>query len=150
MSREISYRGKRVDNGKWIEGTGISINKPIDGCQKERAYIGVQYPLVTNNSMLSVTWSEVIPETVGDCTGAPDKNGKWIFEGDIVKFRYFGSDCIGKVVFNTKTCGFEIWRNLAVGAYGEKATNTINFAHVDEIEVIGNIHDNPELLEASK
>lgn len=90
---------------------------------------------------------DVLPETVGQCTGLRDKNGKLIFEGDIAKFRRFENNYIGKIIFNHKTAGFEFWWNIVAGAYGEKATYTANLSVCDEIEVFGSVHDNPELLE---
>ena len=85
--------------------------------------------------------SDAIPETVGQYTGRQK-----VYEYDIVKFNYFGNVYIGKVVFNEKTCGFEIWYNSIVGAYGEKATHKMNFANVDKIEIIGNVFDNPDYI----
>ena len=79
--------------------------------------------------------------------GLKDKNGVEIYEGDIVKIKHFKSNYMGKVIFNKKTCGFEIWYNSVVGAYGEKATHKLNFAADIEIEIIGNIYESPELLE---
>lgn len=134
--REIIFRGKRIDNGKWVYGDlahfpdKINID-PHEHGQPWRGYA-------------------VIPETVGQYTGLTDKNGKRIFEGDMVAFREFKTVYKGKVVFNEKTCGFEIWFSTAVGSYGEKATHTVNFANIDYIEIIGNIHDNSKLIKEAK
>ena len=88
----------------------------------------------------------VLPETIGQYTGLTDRNGKRIFEGDICKFKRFNDVHIGKVVFNVTTASFIMWYQPIVGAYGEKATQKMLLSVCDGIEVIGNIHDNPELL----
>ena len=76
---------------------------------------------------------EVDPETVGQYTGLTDKNGKRIFEGDIVD--YISSDVIG----NPKT-GTSIVEDMT------DYDTMIYLNHSDELQIIGNIHDNPELL----
>ncbi len=143
--RDYLFRGKRKDNGKWVYGYLVWTDNPI-----RRAFIIKKLVVDINNCNVTILDSEiyeVIPETVGEYMGLTDKNGKLIFEGDIVAFKRFATDYIGKIVFNSRTYGFEIWRNTTVGAYGEKATHSINLSQHDKIEVIGNIHDNPELLE---
>ena len=91
----------------------------------------------------------VIPETVGQQTGLTDKNGVKIFEGDICRFKRFNDIYVGQIVFNVKTASFVMWYSSTVGAYGEKATHKMLLSVCDEIEVIGNIHDNPEILKNS-
>ena len=140
--REILFRGKTPVRGEWVYGDLIQIadgrkfivNNKFGACIDEKGnFINTEYPFV----------NEVIPETVGQFTGLTDKNGKKIFEGDIVKT----GSLQGKIVFNTKSCGFEFWYNIVVGAYGERATHKINLSTMRNYIVIGNIHDNPELLE---
>ena len=135
--REILFRGKRADSGEWIEGDLLQIkyyNKPIIECK-----IMPQTPVSSA--------VPVLPETVGQYTGLTDKNGKRIFEGDICKFKRFNDVHVGKVVFNVTTASFIMWYQPIVGAYGEKATQKMLLSVCDYIEIIGNIHDNPELLE---
>ena len=136
--REILFHGKRADSGEWVEGDLLQIkyyNKPIIECK-----IMPQTPV-----------SSAVPvllETVGQFTGLTDKNGvKMIFEGDICKFKRFNDVHIGKVVFNVTTASFIMWYQPIVGAYGEKATQKMLLSVCDNIEVVGNIHDNPELME---
>lgn len=123
--REILFRGKRVDNGEWVEGCGIiatenwvSIFTVIDD--------------IDENSS-EVNEIEVIPETVGQFTGLTDNNGRKIFEGDIVD--YISSDVIG----NPKT-GTIIVEDMT------DYDTMIYLNHSDELQIIGNIHDNPELF----
>lgn len=135
--REILFHGKRADNGEWIEGDLLQIkyyNKPIIECKiMPQTPVSSAYP--------------VLPETVGQFTGLTDKNGIRIFEGDICRFKRFNDIYIGKIVFNVKTASFIMWYQPIVGAYGEKATQKMLLSVCDGIEVIGNIHDNPELME---
>lgn len=119
--REILFRGKRVDNGELVESDSIM---PIKG-QNPRLWVEFE------------GWVEVIPETVGQFTGLTDKNGKKIFECDIVKgcwntvFVVYYDECY--LQFRARTnSGYE----SEIDYYGNSS----------KLEVIGNIHDNPEIL----
>lgn len=81
------------------------------------------------------TCIEVIPETVGQYTGLKDKNGTKIFEGDITKHRsnYSGNDVVAVITYTD-------------GCFLAMADKDSGFNISDKLEVIGNIHDNPELL----
>lgn len=140
--RKLLFYGKRMDNGEWVEGWYVHTKRHhciIAGCIDD-GYV------VYGHYASDVAMYVVDPATVGQYTGKTDKKKVKIFENHIVSFEWFNSTHTGKVVFNEKTCGFEIWFNTVVGAYGEKATHKINFSNIDNIEVIGNIHDNPDLL----
>ena len=78
--------------------------------------------------------------------GLHDKNRKRIFKGDIVEFSYCNNVYKAEVVYNNKTCGFEVRYFTVVGVYGERALHSINFANIESIKVIGNIHNNPGLI----
>jgi len=164
--REIKFRGKRKDNGEWVYGDFAYIAVPglglalATGCNAgfpedvEPCIVTVkkrQHPYFSDSGPLEIVENEyhvVDIETVGQYTGRKDKNGTAeIYSGDLVRVVVGNNEHTAKVVFNQKTCGFEIWYTTTVGAYGEKATHKINFAQYDEIEKIGNVHDNPELLE---
>lgn len=172
--REILFRGFHKDengkqkvfvngewiNGEWVEGNYIYLHKTtycFEGDtehDKENEIHQIVFEQMTDwdlpNKHLKV---DVIPETVGQYTGLTDKNGTKIFEGDIVQLKRFGNFYRGKIVFNTNTAGFEFWREVTVGAYGEKATRKENLsAFIGACvyaEIIGNIHDNPELLDGA-
>ena len=119
MNREILYRGKRMDNGEWAYGCYVNCSGP--GCQpnETRHYI-VEYPSV---------WHEFYTATRGQYTGLTDNNGNRIFEGDIVDVVRSGDE--------TWRCVVSDIRNIPAEMCG---------SHVKSMEVIGNIHDNPEML----
>ena len=134
--REILFHGKRADNGEWVEGDLLQIkyyNKPIIECKiMPQTPVSSAYP--------------VLPETIGQFTGLTDKNGVRIFEGDICRFKRFNDVHVGKIIFNETTASFVMKYQSIVGAYGEKATHKMLLSVCDDIEIIGNIHDDPELL----
>ena len=139
--REVIFRGKRTDNGKWECGDLLSPNE-------FNAIPHIVYIDYLNEyGDIGEISAPVLPETVGQYTGLTDKKGKRIFEGDICKFKRFNDVHIGKVVFNVTTASFIMWYQPIVGAYGEKATQKMLLSVCDNIEVIGNIHDDPELME---
>ena len=99
------------------------------------------------------------PSTICQCTGLKDKNGKLIWENDIVSFQFDNDDCpfpnkdtrkrIGKVFFSD----FRASWSIAMGRNGSKCLNNDLFKYVqngNRVEVIGNIFDNPELLEVGE
>ena len=126
--RDIIFRGKRIDNGEWVEG--YFVNLWLMHYQKHQ-------PIITDNNAVSY---DVDPSTVGQYTGLCDKNGKKIFEGDIVKTDKFSEP-------NKQ---YIIKYDLQFGAFIGQDRYNLYFVTFDgdsgEFEVIGNIHDNPELL----
>lgn len=100
-------RGKRIDNGEWVEG--YNIQKHLD------------------------------PETIGRFSGLVDKYGTWIFEGDIITSELF---TLGVIKYNENNKMFYC-------EYDEMYTINIGDTWTHEIEVIGNIYDNPELMEGN-
>lgn len=132
--REILFRGKRKDNGKWVCGFLYVTNDS-------------EYEISNYCNELNIEryTSRVIPKTVGQFTGLTDKNGRKIFEGDIVN----GLFCFGlilKSVVHFKDGVF----GIVTEYMGAKRFDGFNTICNVEFEVIGNIHDNPELLEVSK
>ena len=129
--REILFRGKRLDNGEWVYRYYVHIG-PVS-CQ--RTYIIPEYA-----SALYV--NDVDPSTVGQYTGMKDKNGKRIFEGDVVKVLQGKDKDIAYV-------GFENGAFMLYPKTGNIYERTLWEYWYNEwdVEVIGNITDNPELLE---
>lgn len=135
MNREILFRGKRKDNGEWVYGNFVR------GCVDDFAYI-VEF----GNKELCRNYVEVIPETVGQYTGLTDKNGKKIFEGDIVHCVSKFDNAYMVVIFE---CGQ--FRMVLAEKYYEYKTG-LGYYDINCFtkEVIGNVYDNPELLEVGK
>lgn len=130
MRREILFRGKHICNGEWYEGSLLVW--PNGSCMIKQ--FG-EFPFENKNA-------DVQPETVGQFTGLTDKHGKRIFEGDIVKHfhEFYNMDnyMIREVWWDKENCCFRLTTPNGISGRiiaGEK------------YEVIGNIHDNPELLE---
>lgn len=139
MNREILFRGKRVDNDEWAEGYFFKI--------WNRTYLLWGMTGDVPNMV------EVKPETVGQYTGLTDKNGKKIFEGDIVCLDYNNKMLsTGDVQFDYGVFGVE-WTSFKknkgmVGGFGQLHNlRRFDDGLADRIKVIGNIYDNPELLE---
>ena len=127
--REILFRGKREDNNEWVYGF-------LSKSRGNNHFLSLCIDYEENGVMLS---SIVEPETIGQYTGLSDKSGVKILEGDIV--RYSGEKHI--VVFETRG---------ETGYFGIKIDHLETWGFCLSVpaklmEVIGNIHDNPELAE---
>ena len=136
--RGILFRGKSIDTGGWIEGFYNYRDYMYNGEDVRRHYI---LPPYEQDSIV------VDPGTVGQYTGLKDKNGKKIFGGDVIKendvihngeLQYEG---LSFVVAYINGCWFAIRKNRS----GERKAMFLGGC-CDVSEVIGNIHDNPELM----
>ena len=113
------YRGKRTEDEKWVEGWFL-------GAECTTSIIDDNHDI----------WP-VIPETLGQFTSLLDKNGKKIFEGDIVKYKSYVFDGRGPI---------DTIEKIKQVSYVRYSFEPLNDAIDGSVEVIGNIHDNPELL----
>ena len=125
--REILFRGKRKDNGKWVEG---HYGEYYSGKEK------VSCISISKETISGSLYYDVIPETVGQYTGLTDKNGSKIFEGDILH----AAQGNFVVRWSESICSF-------VAGEKERMRPCMNSGTMKCCEVIGNIHDNPELIE---
>ena len=146
--REIIFRGKRANNGKWVYGGyhKWETRQPCPVGNDELKSDEIKHVIVINsfadwNMPRAMQACEVIPETVGQYTGLTDKNGTKIFEGDIVKIY----DCLGRCEGIGKIQGNELFLAWHTGKCNSMLENYIAI-----YEIIGNIHDNPELLEVAE
>jgi uncharacterized phage protein (TIGR01671 family) len=139
MNRIPKFRGKDITGEWWYGNLSIKIRKLSNGkILKTYTISEIEY----NSSR-----SGIVPETIGEFTGLTDKNGKEIYEGDIV----VTSVSIGDVQFDCGVFGIERLHNKEsrsmVGGWGQRHNlRGLDDSIIDDIEVVGNIHDNPELL----
>lgn len=127
------FKAKRMDNGEWVFG-GLAY------CEKNGAYFITK---MGKDHISYIGYSqEVDPDTICQCTGLKDKNGNLIWENDIVMTVYDGNEHIYQVVWDESELDFK--------ATNGKENYKSNFEYLpccDEIEILGNCFDNPELLE---
>ena len=136
--REILFRGKRVDNGEWVEGFYVNVPEHY-----KQEMSGKSYIVSINNGL----FMEVVPETVSQYTGLTDKNGKKIFEGDIVECAWYNA--MVHIEYRKHLIIFSRGSFCAEWYIGQsKYDNDLHDTF--ERKVIGNIHDNPELLQEDK
>lgn len=129
MMREILFRGKRIDNGEWVEGFYHFAKWYLNGNFTGKITYYIR-PIGAQDAY------QVEPETVGQYTGLTDKNGNRIFEGDIVRKPELYMNAVGVIRYGGThfRCSCKEYPDLGIWTLDE---------------VIGNIHDNPELLEVS-
>lgn len=151
--REILFRGKRLDNGEWVEGFYISdLAGKAYICQKVTAMY------TFDGARCYGPYIEVDPDTVGRETGLTDRNGKRIFEGDIVVIHSDIGDGIYHFIVAFGPCGGVKNVEHQVGYMGFHfvpkdwglRTDPLYWISEYGVEVIGNVTDNPELLERGR
>lgn len=148
MENRYLFRGKRIDNGEWVQG---SLVQTVAG-----SYIVVPYKHETILGEGNVI--EIDPSAICQCTGLKDKTGKLIWENDIVSFQRDNDDCpfpnkdtkkrLGKVFYQ----GFRTTFAIGMGKNGSSSINDDLWKYVqngNRVEVIGNTFDNPELMKGA-
>ena len=141
MKREILFRGARVCDGHFVNGSLVEVNGECDS-NESVPHIVISYGPDTFD------WFEVDPETVGQFTGMTDKHGTKIFEGDILKFNTFRTKNTGgrKDIVRFEDCGFYPMNDLFYidGECGDSIELDKDGNYM--FEIIGNIYDKKELL----
>ena len=143
--REILFRGKRYMDGEWVDGS-LFIDEKKEKHEILVGYVNFRYG-----------W-EVDPATVGQYTGLT-QNGVKIFEGDMFRMDD-DEDEVGVIIFKDGCFRLEIhglcgtWTESGFeecgGGYGIIECEPIDYWYIRDMEVIGNIHDNPELLKGEE
>lgn len=144
MSRQIKFRGKRVDNGEWIVGDLLHI---AGGCL---IYFGsdteTTEPDIEKINPVAIEFFKdeiavVDPDTVGQFVGVTDKNGVAVYEGDLVRYYDDIEDELvtRPVIYHKESCSFCAAPTKLCGDY-------IGIYVHWQFEVIGNIYDNPSLI----
>lgn len=142
MQDRYLFRGKRIDNGEWVIGnriddgvTGQVFIHAVGNSVNESDKVGEE-------GCLQFVAFEVAPSTICQCTGLKDKNGKLVWENDIVEYRDCTTERYVVAYENDKAC-FE---------YQQYGCSIMNFDEMSsvEVEVVGNVFDNPELLEVQE
>lgn len=130
MTREIEFRAKRLDNNEFVIGYYL----PMAEGYLHFIYLPLEY--LNEHSRI-----EINPKTLGQYTGLKDKNGKKIFEGDVVKIMQKTETLLDKVIYDNHLCGFR---------FEGLVNNYCDFCdwlrEGAEFEVVGDIYQNPELL----
>lgn len=129
-----NYRGQRVDTKEWVYGY---LTKSRTSPRNSEPPYTLQWVIDHEENGVMLT-SFVIPETVGQSTGLPDKNGKEIYKGDIIIY------CNEKALVIWNECGYELQWLSKQCYYREEL---FFWATERKISIIGNIYDNPELLQ---
>ena len=157
--REILFRGKRLDNGEWVYGFYCHV--PCVRLERDDHMIQT-----IRESGKIITFHPIDPDTVGQYTGLKDKHGNRIFEGDIVRYTFDSPDDptatenglkvrTGRIFWSDWRASFAVTagRNLSAGINNDVAIYVRGrqvYEYVrgaNTVEVIGNIHNNSELLE---
>ena len=149
MNYRHLFRGKRLDRGYWVQGF---LMMPVNRGQEEYS---IQNPV---HDGIVRGYCEIDPATLGQCTGLKDKNGRLIFEGDVLN-RSKPDKVAGQYVVLWRGGRWEAVKTmielkrvssqfiLTLPDNHSSFTHTLDVIDNEFLEIIGNVHDNPELLE---
>ena len=138
MDNRYLFKAKRLDNGEWVKGALV-----YDDMDKlYRIIIELDYS--TGTCITTSKAPRVDASTICQCTGLKDKNGKLIWENDIVNC--LAEECCGYISWNENEAGFYFNVLLEDGKFEEEHV----YDYQDSMEIIGNIFDNKELLESER
>ncbi|MFA5298145.1 MAG: YopX family protein [Lutibacter sp.] len=146
MNREHKFRGQRVDTKEWVYGYLIRFSNQDFICNQKEIPIGIFCFNKPNGERVNAVSSmfscfvEVLPETVGEYTGLTDRNGNEIYEDDAVKWLGIGIKYVGCVYWDKRKLYY-----IVKGIHCNRAIDTTDH---EWFEIIGNTHDNPELMKA--
>lgn len=149
MEDRYLFKAKRLDNGEWVQGYLVYDNRD----KLYRIIMDIQYS--TGTCITTDNAPRVDSSTICQCTGLKDKNGKLIWENDIISYQRDNDDCpftnkdtkkrLGKVFYK----GFRTTFAIGMGKNGSSSINDDLWKYVqngNRVEVIGSIFDNKELL----
>ncbi|HCJ4349383.1 TPA: hypothetical protein NR332_002895 [Listeria innocua] len=147
--REIEFRGKRIDNGEWVYGNLMQFEDSATFifADERKGASTLTYAHFIINNMHAID-----EKTVGQYTGLKDKNGKKIFEGDIVAFSEDDFHVFNSQVEYFSEDGYPAFDIKVPSTYyfDSNVFSEVSMSGLYEIEVIGNIHENPELMEVAE
>lgn len=152
MEDKYLSKAKRLDNGEWVQGYYVKGLDVFTNC--EEAHIIFEPNTMFYSSGETDGWYKVDPSTICQCTGLKDKNGKLIWENDIIKY-HFGN-AYAQIRYGAYQSCFDSQKTEHIGFYVDWSESRnyrkdlgywINMVNA---EVIGNIFDNPELLESEE
>ena len=150
MEDRYLFKAKRIDNGEWVVGYYGVIGKRNVIIEK---YAENYYCPDTCESRHGNQIHEVNSKTICQCTGLKDKNGKLIWENDIIKTFDAGEEwCLSKIIFADTSLGYG-WKTTdikSLSKYNNNLFKEVSFGSYDSesVEIVGNIFDNAELLES--
>ena len=145
MNREIKFRAKRLDNGEWAYGSGVVFCDDFCFLDKnDECYIEELYTFRGNTHFIKLACIQCDDKTIGQYTGLKDKSGKEIYEGDIIGCH--NPNIKHLIFFNEKQGRFMAALNGDIENYFIGVCGLDDSRWNASKEVIGNIHDNPELL----